>query len=177
MVFIHTMCLFIAAIYAQTQWTRDYRVCLDIQGMLFASGIEHQPGPQSPGDNFILDVGNITCLSSHLQDVADIDAHAFVFQEHSCPSSERPKMYKFFKKARRKLILGPLDPEVKHNLGGVGISTTHTRPAIRVKPRTTAFKTASQSGRCDLYALDIGHALPCRSTTGMAGRALIRTPG
>ena len=145
-------------------WFKDYRYYLDLQDRRFATGIEHQPGPQSVAatnsthNNFILDVGNITCLGSHLQDVAATDAHAFVFQEHSCPTAERSRCYKYFSKSRRRLLLGPLDPEVKHNLGGVGISCMHSRPPIRVKPKTQAFQKATELGRCDHYAIDIGHS-------------------
>ena len=92
------------------------RFFLDIQKMLFTSGIEHQPGPTSLR-NFTLIVGNITCLNTHWQQVSNIEADAMVFQEHSCPPGEWAAMHKHMRKKRKRLILGRLDPEVKHNLG------------------------------------------------------------
>ena len=164
--------------------TSDHRKFLDLQAMLFATGIEHQPGPinwlngntlarqvlaswtisssqqtcKSPARGFHLEVGNITCLNSHLSQVSQSMADAFVFQEHSCPQSEWAKMHKYMTSRRKKVILSKLDPEVRHNLGGLGILTKHTRKAVKIKAKTKAFEDAVDTGRAEHYALDIGHA-------------------
>ena len=149
---------------------RDPRGFLDIQGILFQTGIEHQPGPvgtqslvprQPTGPSgrsspFVLEIGNITNLTTHLYQVGEIQANAFVFQEHSCPKAEWGKALKYLKSKRKRPILGPLDPETRHHLAGVGVISDHQRPAIRVKPRAPNFQQAFKTGRCDHYALDIG---------------------
>ena len=131
------------------------RFFLEIQQLLFSSGIEHQPGPTCLR-NFTLIVGNITCLNTHLQQVSNIKADAMVFQEHSCLPGEWAAMHKHMRNKRKRLILGQLDPEVKHNLGGLGIVSTHTRQALKVKPITQSFSHAVATGRTDHYAVDIG---------------------
>ena len=66
-------------------------------------------------------------------------------------------MHKLMKSKRKCLTLGILDPEVKHNLGGLGVLTAHTRKALKVKPKTQAFTDSVATGRADLYALDVGN--------------------
>ena len=66
-------------------------------------------------------------------------------------------MHKLMKSKRKCLTLGILDPEVKHNLGGLGVLTAHTRKALKVKPKTQAFIDSVATGRADLYALDVGN--------------------
>ena len=43
---------------------------------------------------------------------------------------------------RKKVILGQLDPDSRHNLGGLGIATLHSRRATKVQPMTKAFTDA-----------------------------------
>ena len=157
----------------------DPREFLDVQRLLYESGIEHQPGPQpqtwqSFGSlfpklaalwaagrtplkgSFNLVVGNITCLSTHLEQVADYDADALVFQEHSCPANEWSSKCKHMRGKRKNLLLGRLDPEVKHKLGGLGILSSRSHKALKVRPMTKAYADAVQTGRTDHYALDVG---------------------
>ena len=157
----------------------DPRHFLDIQRILHETGIEHQPGPpmqswqafgslfpklaalwaagkMPPKGIFNLVIGNITCLSTHLEQVADYDADALIFQEHSCPVSEWSGKFKHMHGKRKHLILGQLDPEAKHNLGGLGILSSRSHKALKVKPSTKAFNDAVQTGRADHYALDVG---------------------
>ena len=75
---------------------------LNIAEMLFASGIEHQPGPapwtklaalmpalftgnisdrKAGSTTFVLDVGNITNIATHIADLCRNEADAMVFQE------------------------------------------------------------------------------------------------
>ena len=54
--------------------------------------------------------------------------------------------------------MGPLDPEAKHNLGGVGVMYNHCRKTIKVRPKTQNFLKATQTGRCEHYAIDIGRS-------------------
>ena len=156
-------------------WFADPRHFLDIQNMLFATGIEHQPGPPwtfgtlfpkvvsawsgacgNVGQTFHLQVGNITCLSTHLDQIGKISADTLVFQEHSCPPSSWATATKYLRRNRRNTILSILDPESKHNLGGVGITSIHSRKVVKVKPRSDSFKRAVTTGRVEHYAQDIG---------------------
>ena len=156
--------------------TKDPRNFLDLLRMRFETGIEHQPGPpwltfgmlfprvvsawtdaqKNVGQTFHLQVGNITCLSTHLEQIGRITADAFVFQEHSCPASSWAAATKYLRKKRRNTILSILDPEAKHNLGGVGITSIHSRKVVKVKPRSDSFKRAVTTGRVEHYAQDIG---------------------
>ena len=152
----------------QIDWIRNPKCFLDIQDMLFQTGIEHQPGPLGThcpeqvvpsvtcgrSTSFVLEVGNITNLATHLHQVGEIKANAFAFQEHSCPKADWSKAIQYLRSKRKRTILGPLDPEAKHNLAGVGILSDHNRPVIRVKPRTLSFQKAYTTCRCDYFALD-----------------------
>ena len=181
-------------IYA-TKEPRNPARDLDIQTRLFESGIEHQPGPpwlplvhllpqllgncpadsttrkKAPKRGFELVVGNITCLTTHLEQVSSHQADALIFQEHSCPMHEWAKVHKHMRARRKKVILGQLDPDSRHNLGGLGIATLHSRRATKVQPMTKAFTDAVATGRVDHYALDIGHdtALSIYNVYGWTG--------
>ena len=102
-----------------------------------------------------LEIGNITNLGTHLYQVGENQANVFVFQEHSCPPGERAKIYKYLRSRRKETILGPLDPEAKHNLAGVGVTSQHWNRVIRVLAKSASFTAATQTGRADCYAIDI----------------------
>ena len=104
----------------------DPQLFLDIMAMLFASGIEHQPGPgvaaigytllsslkdtftigqtnyaltkEGAGDHFSMEIGNVTSALTHVHDLAERDADAFIAQEHSLPPKERSTIRAIFKK-------------------------------------------------------------------------------
>ena len=99
------------------------QLALDIQSRLYATGIEHQPGPGlwlsvmsllpnhhynasklTDKARFVIDVGNITKLSTHSADVCRNEADALVFQEHSCPPKQLGEMFGKLRKARRTSV-------------------------------------------------------------------------
>lgn len=163
-----------------TQTVRNPARFLNIHAILFSTSIEHQPGPiawktfaalcptvirqwnetrlqTNMSKYFCLEVGNITNLMTHISEVAGTDADAFIFQEHSCPPQQWADATRKLRSMRRQTTLGILDPESRHNLGGLGVTTKHTRKAILVKPMSKRFQEASQTGRVVLYAVDIGN--------------------
>ena len=122
-------------------------------------GTDHTRRPcQHKATPYLLEVCNITSLTSHVSDVAGRAGQAFLFQEHSCPPAQLKEYTQLIRKRRKKVILGPLDPESRHNLGGVGAIVNQGQSLIRLKPITTELQQATQSGRCDLYCLDVGCA-------------------
>eukprot|EP00973_Karenia_brevis_P031943 4408112-Karenia_brevis.AAC.1 len=51
------------------------------------------------------------------RDCRQEDADFTAGQEHSVPPRERAAIYEAFREAKRQIIMGPLDPEVRHHLG------------------------------------------------------------
>ena len=111
---------------------------------------------ENRGKHFYFESSNVTSMLSHAAGVAERGADAFALQEHSCPPSDLAKVSKALAETKHKWFCGPLVPDVRHNLGGVGLVAPRMRKNTIVKPRTEAFTQAVQTGRVQAYALDIG---------------------
>ena len=100
---------------------------------LWATGLEHQPGPQQPlpqhwirADGPIIEVANITSMDTHAETMVHRHADFTFFQEHSAPPSAWPRLTALHRGQQRRVHFGPLDPNANHLLGGVGCSTKAT---------------------------------------------------
>ena len=54
------------------------------------------------------------------------------------------------------MLHGPIDPHYKHNVGGIACMAKGPYRAVKVEPKDPMFRTISDSGRLDLYLLDLG---------------------
>ena len=133
------------------------------QQWLWATGLEHQPGPQQPlpphwirSEGPIIEVANITSMDTHVETLVHRHADFTFFQEHSAPPAAWPRLCALHQEQKRKVHFGPLDPNASHLLGGVGCSTKATNIMHPVKPITEAFRQAVETGRVMHYAIALG---------------------
>ena len=77
-------------------------------------------------------------------------------QEHSAVPSKAAVLRGNFRSFDRNLILGPLDPNVKRPLGGVGVNSHKDFISFQLAPKTADFAQAHANGRVALFASGIG---------------------
>ena len=97
---------------------------------------------------------NYTCLETHLQHLLDSPAHVTLIQETFAPPHKLADLKAKCKAIGKHLVAGPLDPNTKHNLGGVAACATHGRGLIEVTPLTDTFRAAIANGRAAHYAVN-----------------------
>ena len=135
---------------------------LNVRAMLVASGIEPNPGPNPLVKTLgcLISVFNLGSLITNFENFSKAPGHVLAFSEHSVPPQDRAQ-------ARRKLgaaglngTFSPLDPELKHPTGGVGVVTRKPFKADHLTPRSPKLANVLQSGRLHFSALSIGMSVP-----------------
>ena len=188
------------------------RLSYDHRAWLWATGLEHQPGPTetpqqplpSPHDSIpcllrrlrgkpkdptiaanstsptpvpagpacdldtqdattpkpghtIIEIKNVTNAATHAAGLGQRRAHLTPIQEHSLPAQQAAAFTKqLMSDYKKKAILGPIDPNLRHFTGGVGAIASEKDSLFMLDPIAPSFKEAVLMGRVGLFGFGRG---------------------
>jgi hypothetical protein len=157
-------------------WTYNTTLHIDPLDVLHTQGLHPHPGPtevksiinntirhidiepwdsDNPGVN--IDVNNVTCAKTHLQDIIDNKSHFMFLSEVSATPSVLKQIQHSVKAQGGHLVGEPLEPNgTTHNVGGVACKSAGAHRAATMTPLTSVFKDAVKSGRVGLFNVEIG---------------------
>ena len=147
----------------------DTRGVIRPHDVLITQGIEPHPGPiqdEASGRNIVgdqngrnsvtIDFINCTHAWEHCQQMACRDAHAFFFCEHSCSPFNVGQCLQEWRGYGWAGIMSGLDPELKHQTGGVGGMVRSPFRIFTMPPISPKLQSLIHNGRIGLYGCDIG---------------------
>ena len=127
-------------------------------GSLGDDGSSSECGPQSHADldDSVIWVAciNITHIATTLPLL--VQRGLTFFQEHSLPDCSHPAFVRLASGAKRRLLLGPCDPESKRPSAGVGAIHPLSLQLCTTRPITARFAKAVRLGRVRRFALPTG---------------------
>ena len=108
---------------------------------------EHTWTIANSGGNMLVNIINLTAISTSGHNLLEMDSHCNAFQEHSA----KPQALEAWKQKAKKrdctLIGGPIDPKCTHHTGGVGIMCKDPLALVPLEGASDAYNEAFRTGR------------------------------
>jgi len=117
-------------------------------------GEAKNPGPGTgTKKTFVIESANITSLETHINDIAPRKTDIMLVQEHSTTIEQQVRLNSELRKHKKQAVYTNLDPDCKHNTGGVATITSTARAIGVLKPKTKEMKEVEDTGRAAITAV------------------------